>query len=269
MAGVFNRLLGTTMMRRVLLLGLFMAGAGCGSGRTLNDQCRYDGRDHAVGDGFPSADGCNTCSCTSTGVACTLRACLPDGNGTLDANGDAGATDDHDATVTTDATDMRTPPPDGGGDRSDGASIDGTATSSCTLDRSYTFWEDGGFVAYADRSTLTPPRTHTVSRDHFRNALPNTCNRELACSGTPGVDLAELAQALGNADVVAALSMSTKPFYGTDTRPADGSIFIFERDDQRGFMLGTGDVPPGLRALQTLLRQLASETVATAACAGL
>ena len=34
-------------------------------------------------------------------------------------------------------------------------------------------------------------------------------------------------------------------------------------------MLGTGDVPPGLRALQTLLRQLASETVATAACAGL
>lgn len=37
------------------------------------------GRDsHAVGDSFPSADGCNTCSCTESGVACTKKACACD-----------------------------------------------------------------------------------------------------------------------------------------------------------------------------------------------
>lgn len=30
---------------------------------------------HAVGDSYPSADGCNSCSCTKNGEICTLRAC--------------------------------------------------------------------------------------------------------------------------------------------------------------------------------------------------
>jgi len=40
--------------------------------------CDYGGKHYDVGQGFPSTDGCNSCSCTGDGqVACTLRACEP------------------------------------------------------------------------------------------------------------------------------------------------------------------------------------------------
>lgn len=39
--------------------------------------CSYGGTTYNAGDGFPSADGCNTCSCTSSGnVVCTKKACV-------------------------------------------------------------------------------------------------------------------------------------------------------------------------------------------------
>jgi hypothetical protein len=38
--------------------------------------CRYDGATYNQGASFPSTDGCNTCSCTASGVACTERACV-------------------------------------------------------------------------------------------------------------------------------------------------------------------------------------------------
>lgn len=38
--------------------------------------CSYDGATHAAGSSFPSSDGCNTCSCSSTGhVSCGTAAC--------------------------------------------------------------------------------------------------------------------------------------------------------------------------------------------------
>jgi hypothetical protein len=50
-------------------------GGRCGGGGD-DDGCTYAGEQHDVGDGFPSEDGCNTCSCTEGGqVVCTLRAC--------------------------------------------------------------------------------------------------------------------------------------------------------------------------------------------------
>jgi hypothetical protein len=56
--------------------GSSAAGRGGGSGG--GDGCDYAGKHYDVGDGFPSDDGCNTCSCTEGGlVACTLRACAP------------------------------------------------------------------------------------------------------------------------------------------------------------------------------------------------
>lgn len=39
--------------------------------------CEHGGKTHAAGESFPSEDGCNTCSCSETGVACTRRACAP------------------------------------------------------------------------------------------------------------------------------------------------------------------------------------------------
>ncbi len=35
---------------------------------------------YGIGDAFPSPDGCNDCSCTAQGIACTLRACAPGGS---------------------------------------------------------------------------------------------------------------------------------------------------------------------------------------------
>jgi len=40
--------------------------------------CSYGGNQYAVGDNFPSTDGCNTCFCGADGgVGCTKRACQP------------------------------------------------------------------------------------------------------------------------------------------------------------------------------------------------
>ena len=116
---------------------------------------------------------------------------------------------------------------------------------------------------------MTPPRTFTVARDHFVNSPLSQCARELSCSEPVGGGVAEIQQALAHPDVVAALALATKPLYGTDTRPVDGSVFVFERDDQRGFTLGTGTVPAGLRALADLLSRLETATIATPPCANL
>ncbi len=51
--------------------------SGTGGGDAAAKTCTVDGVTHDVGSSFPSSDGCNTCSCTTGGVACTLRACAP------------------------------------------------------------------------------------------------------------------------------------------------------------------------------------------------
>nr|XP_022312348.1 four-domain proteases inhibitor-like isoform X3 [Crassostrea virginica] len=39
--------------------------------------CEYNGRRYRVGEGFPSSDGCNTCTCGTSGqVGCTEMACI-------------------------------------------------------------------------------------------------------------------------------------------------------------------------------------------------
>ena len=83
------------------------------------------------------------------------------------------------------------------------------------------------------------------------------------------MDVVEILQALAHPDVVAALAQTTRPFYGSDTRPVDGTVFLFDRDDGRGFTVGTGAVPAGLSTLVDLLHRLDQQTAATAACAGL
>ena len=37
--------------------------------------CEYAGKIYKSGEGFPSDDGCNSCSCVDGEVACTLMAC--------------------------------------------------------------------------------------------------------------------------------------------------------------------------------------------------
>jgi hypothetical protein len=139
----------------------------------------------------------------------------------------------------------------------------------CTFDRTYRFRDDGELVAYADRSTLSPPSTHLLTRDHFHDALPNPCSVDVVCVDPTRVDVVEIQQALAHPDVVGALALTTPALYGTDTRLVDGTVFIFERDDGRGFIVGGGTVPAGLRALVDLLHLLKTQTTAAPECAGL
>ncbi|KAL5020354.1 hypothetical protein ScPMuIL_003246 [Solemya velum] len=42
----------------------------------LSQTCQYHGHTHQVGEGFRSVDGCNHCTCTAFGVACTEIFCV-------------------------------------------------------------------------------------------------------------------------------------------------------------------------------------------------
>ncbi|HET7505795.1 MAG TPA: hypothetical protein VFK02_32475 [Kofleriaceae bacterium] len=55
----------------------------CGDSKSDTAACTYRGTSYAVGDVFPQGDGCNSCTCTASGVSCTARACTDAG---VDAN---------------------------------------------------------------------------------------------------------------------------------------------------------------------------------------
>lgn len=46
--------------------------------------CAVDGVQHKVGESYPCADGCNTCTCGADGVTSTRMACLDDTGGADD-----------------------------------------------------------------------------------------------------------------------------------------------------------------------------------------
>lgn len=48
------------------------------SGPTDGPGCFMGGRSYAIGESFPTTDGCNTCTCLAAGLACTARACVAD-----------------------------------------------------------------------------------------------------------------------------------------------------------------------------------------------
>jgi hypothetical protein len=45
------------------------------AGGTIAGDCVYDGQIYPVGSSFAASDGCNTCTCSSEGVGCTLLEC--------------------------------------------------------------------------------------------------------------------------------------------------------------------------------------------------
>ena len=68
------------------------AGQNTGGSPGGSSICRYNNVNYAAGDSFKSTDGCNTCSCISTGqVACTAMACLATG-GSSGVGGSTGST---------------------------------------------------------------------------------------------------------------------------------------------------------------------------------
>lgn len=52
------------------------SGDGCSRWCQVEPRKICDGK-YSLGQRFPSPDGCNTCTCTVNGIACTLKACAP------------------------------------------------------------------------------------------------------------------------------------------------------------------------------------------------
>jgi hypothetical protein len=52
--------------------------------------CARNGHTYAVGDIYPAGDGCNNCTCSATGEACTKRACSDAGADAPLACGNSG-----------------------------------------------------------------------------------------------------------------------------------------------------------------------------------
>jgi hypothetical protein len=141
--------------------------------------------------------------------------------------------------------------------------------STCAFSATYTFYDDGGLRALSYRTVLAPPRTDTLQRIPAGSTSGVACPRETSCASTSAISVGQIEAAVGNADVQAALAKPQGMVYGTDSRPSDGSVLAFERGDGKGFFIGGGTVPAGLRALEQLLHALQAESLADPACEAL
>jgi hypothetical protein len=138
------------------------------------------------------------------------------------------------------------------------------AAAGCAFDRPYELYRDGGLRLYQDKSKLVPPRQHSITRDRLRGAPTASCFRTLPCDNVDA-----LMRAIAHPDVVEAMKLATRPHYGEDPRPVDGTIFVFTRDDGRGFSVGPGNVPAGIRALEELLLKVLEGSVSAVECGDL
>jgi len=141
------------------------------------------------------------------------------------------------------------------------------AGGSCSLPAGTTYTFSG---TAADRSELWAPNEY----DYYHAFLPAkdpaqvNCKYFMPCNSSTAVTVPAIAAAIANADVQAALAKPKGMLYGTDPAPA-GSAWSFDRSDGRGFLVGAGDVPAGLRALETLLDKATADMLTSPACAAL
>jgi hypothetical protein len=154
---------------------------------------------------------------------------------------------------------------------------------TCAFDATYRYGDTGGFVAYEDVATLTPPTSYSYARtSHVTTPPSSSCAPVLpGCSVQDLWNPFDIMRAIGDPDVQAALAMAKPPTYGVDARPVDGTIFQFLRQDGRGFLvgypctnggsLGTScvETPIGVTRLVDLLRLLDEQQLRDPSCAAL
>jgi Pacifastin inhibitor (LCMII) len=205
--------------------------------------CSFGGRSYAIGESFKSD--CNTCNCTSNGVACTTMACFQDAGPDLPATLDSNST--------------------------------------CSLSTNLTFGYDGGNAIYWDVNRLTAT-TFSITRNYsmragFDGATTASCSPSLpVCGSTGAVTIATITADLAQADVQSSLGVPPNPvpIYGMDTRPTDGAIYSIALDDGRKVFVGgqcaspamssCRYVPAGLVQLTQDLQKLASAMISDPAC---
>jgi hypothetical protein len=215
-------------MPRVLLLVVIVFGATACARR-----CELKGMTHAPGTTFPGDDGCNSCTCTSTGeVACTLKDCRP---------GDAGA---------------------------DAARCDFATTYVYGVVGGMSPITIQSELAPGNR--YRHERLDASDRDggvlFCTPSLP-------PCGALDVITAYDIeVHDLPHPDVQRALAQAAPPLYGRDPRPVDGVVFSFRRADGRGFLVGDdcGDgscpIPPGVARLEARLRALDAQQTRDPGC---
>lgn len=164
----------------------------------------------------------------------------------------------------------------GGGSGGTGGPVDGPV---CTFATTYVIQDGGGLVAMFDTATLSPPASFHYVRESVRqDAGSLSCDPAMPACGDPArIDSQDVELALNHPDVKAALAMTTVPFFG-DRGVADGPNFNFMRADGRGFNAGLDcstpstlctPIPPGIKALVALLRDLIRQQRMDPACSAI
>ena len=209
-------------------------------GGDARQSCIWGGNTLAVGQSVPMGDGCNTCECMATGMACTGLFCGP--------FPDAAAP----------VCSLPTPLTFG----SNGGMV---------------FYQDGYSLDGGGHMTVT--RTYTL-RAGMDGPQVRSCSPTLPACGAPGVvSISTIAQDLTDADVQAAFALTTSHVYGVDTRPEDGAVWSITRASGGNILVGSPcasptmnscqPIPPGIQRLANDTQSLAAAATASPACASL
>lgn len=264
--------------------------AGC---PPLGD-CQYAGKSYGAGDHFPATDGCNQCSCTEQGVACTLIGCNPPKSDCRRTGCSGQLCSDHDVTTTcefssvyacyataacerqADGTCAFTPTDALTSCLANGGPTD--AGTACDFSSSYEYGPNGGFVAWTARSYLSPGNQYR----YVRTPVRGSGTTELSCApAMPPCGSQDIITAydievhdLTNPDVHAALAEAPPPLFGYDQRPVDGTVFEFKTAQGGSFLVGADcgttsgcrAIPPGIKQLRDRLVALDAQQLADPAC---
>ncbi len=224
-----------------------MAGSAGRGGAGGSFICVFNGTSHALGTTFPDSDGCNSCSCTSNGIACTARACAPDAgsDGPSDGPSDGGVCSYGGMTYSPGST---FPSPDGCNQCTCGSTGLVSCTKvncqppqdggSCALPEVYAYGDIGGHISYQDHVVIGTTGYMYSRVPSGPTQEPATCAPPLPACNTPNaIDLADINRDLADPDVQAALQAALhRPLpalYGVDMRPSDGTVFLVPAIERR------------------------------------
>jgi hypothetical protein len=148
----------------------------------------------------------------------------------------------------------------------------------CDFAAKYEYGQIGGFVAYTERSYLSPGNAYRHQRTPVRSDMPFiSCAPAMPMCGAADVITAYDVEVhdLRHPDVQAALARAKPPLYGRDQRPVDGTVFEFVRADGRGFLVGADcpatfsscqAIPAGIKQLRDRLLTLDRQQLANDEC---